>query len=165
MQTENLTFIRGSIEQVFELAANIHNWPNFLPHYRFVDVLEQSTDGCRRVVTMSAVREDFPVSGLRFPVTWRSIQICEPDEWRISFKHIGGIATGMWVVWELTEDPWGRGVRVVIHHSLRYPLSIMNGWFAGDVVGDGFVSAIAGQTLARLKEIVEDHDTALADLD
>jgi len=155
MQTENLTFIRGSIDNVFELAANVHNWPTFLPHYRYVDVIEQSTDGCRRVITMSAVRENFPAPGLRFPVTWRSVQICEPNAGLITFKHIGGLATGMWVVWELTEDPWGRGVRVVIRHFLQYPLSIMNGWFAGDIVGNGFVSTIAGQTLARIKDIVE----------
>jgi len=156
MQTENLTFIDGSIDHVFELAANVQNWPNFLPHYRFVQVLEQDTDACRRRVRMSAVRNDFPTPGAKFPVTWESIQICEPEERRICFKHVGGIATGMWVVWELTEDPWGRGVRVSIRHFLQYPLSILNGWFAGSVVGAGFVSTIAGQPLATMKEIVEE---------
>lgn len=155
MHTENLTFIRGSIDHIFELAANVQNWPDLLPHYRFVDILDQSPDGLRKVVRMSAVRQDFPTPGARFPVTWRSVQVCDPDERRIYFKHIGGLATGMWVVWELSDDPWDRGVRVVIRHSLRYPLAIMNGWFAGDLVGNGFVSAIAGRTLATLKEIVE----------
>jgi ribosome-associated toxin RatA of RatAB toxin-antitoxin module len=158
MHTENLTFIHGSIDTVFELAANVQNWPSLLPHYRFVDVLEQSVDGTRKVVRMSAVRDDFPTPGARFPVTWRSVQVCDPGERRIYFKHIGGVATGMWVVWELTPDPWDRGVRVTIRHDLRYPFAFMNGWFAGSVVGDGFVSAIAGQTLARFKEIVESSE-------
>jgi len=155
MHTENVIFIRGSVDRIFELAANIQNWPQLLPHYRFVEVVEQSVDGCRRVVVMSANRDDFPVPGARFPVTWRSVQVCDPDEHRIYFKHVRGMATGMWVVWEIDEDEWGRGVKVVIKHDLRYPFSILNGWFAGDVVGQGFVSAIAGRTLARLKEIVE----------
>lgn len=155
MHTENVVFIRGPIDRIFELAANVQNWPSMLPHYRFVDILEQSEDGNRKVVRMSAVRDDFPTPGARFPVTWRSVQVCEPDERKIYFKHVAGMAIGMWVVWDLTEDEWERGVRVSISHNLRYPLTLLNGWFASDVVGNGFVSSIAGQTLARIKEIVE----------
>lgn len=155
MHTENQTFIHGPIDLIYEMAANVQNWPDFLPHYRYVRVLEQSADGNRKEVEMSAVRNDFPIPGSKFPARWRSIQICEPSERQVIFRHTGGIASGMWVVWEIRDDKDMRGIRVTIRHSLKYPFTALNGWFAKSLVGDGFVRTIAGQTLAAFKEIVE----------
>jgi hypothetical protein len=147
--------MRGSLEYIFDLASKTQNWPRLLPHYREVRVLEQSENGCRKVVEMACVREGFPLPGVAFPVRWRSIQIDEPDSGRIIFKHIAGIASGMWVVWTLLEDPWGRGVRVTIAHDLIYPFAVLNGWFARELIGERFIHAIAGRTLKTIKAIAE----------
>ena len=155
MHTENTITISAPIERIFTLAADIQRWPDMLPHYRFVRVLDQNTDGTRKVVEMAAVRDDFPFKGRQFPVRWQSVQICEPDTGKIYFKHLKGVAVGMWVVWTLEEDPQGRGTQVTISHDLTYPLPFLNGWFARDMVGDQFVHAIAGRTLAVIKATVE----------
>ena len=84
MHTENTIIIHGPRSRIFELAAAIENWPDILPHYREVFVFESSDDGNRKVVEMAAVRDNFPLAGIRFPVRWRSIQVCEPSE-RVKF--------------------------------------------------------------------------------
>ncbi len=155
MHTENTVYIQGPQERIFELAADIEDWPTLLPHYREVTVLESTPDGRRKVVEMAAVRDDFPAPGLAFPVRWRSVQVCDPERGEIFFKHLAGVAVGMWVVWSLAPDPWGRGVRVSIRHALVYPFGVLNGWFARDMVGRQFVAAIAGRTLATIKAKVE----------
>ena len=155
MHTENTVYMRGPKSRIFQLAADIQDWPALLPHYQEVLVFEQSDDGSRKVVEMAAVRSDFPFKGQQFPVRWRSVQICEPETGKIYFKHLKGVAVGMWVVWTLEDDPSGRGTRVTISHDLTYPLFFLNGWFARDMVGDQFVHAIAGRTLAVIKDMVE----------
>ena len=155
MHTENTVYMRGSKSRIFRLAADIQDWPALLPHYREVIVFEQTDDGRRKVVEMAAERAGFPLRGLKFPVRWRSIQVCEPEAGRIYFKHTAGVARGMWVVWSLEDDPWGRGVKVTIGHDLTYPFALLNGWFARNLVGDQFVHAIAGRTLATIKAMVE----------
>lgn len=155
MHTENTVYMRGPKARIFQLAADIQDWPDLLPHYREVVVFERTDDGRRKLVEMAAVRDGFPLPGLRFPVRWRSVQVCEPETGRIFFKHTAGIALGMWVVWTLEDDIWGRGTRVTISHDLTYPFPILNGWFARDVVGEQFVHAIAGRTLATIKKTVE----------
>lgn len=155
MHTENTVFIRGPLARIFQLAADITDWPRILPHYREVRVIEADKGAARKVVEMACFRQDFPLAGLRFPVRWRSVQVCDPQRNKIYFKHLAGIATGMWVVWSLEPDPWGRGVAVTISHDLTYPFGFMNGWFARDLVGRDFVHAIAGRTLETLQAIVE----------
>lgn len=157
MHTENTIYIYGPQERIFELAAATENWPALLPHYREVTVVEGTPGGRRKVVEMAAVREGFPVSGFDFPVRWRSVQVSEPERGKIYFKHLAGVAVGMWVVWTLEPDPWGRGIRVSIRHDLRYPFPSVNGWFAQELVGRQFVQAIAGRTLATIKQKVENE--------
>ncbi len=157
MHTENTVYMRAPLGRIFALAANIQNWPQILPHYRAVTIFEQSDNGDRKVVEMACVRNDFPLRGIQYPVRWRSVQVCDPQAGRIFFKHIAGLATGMWVVWSLEPDPWGRGTRVTIAHDLVYPFDVLNGWFARDLVGRDFVHAIAGRTLATIQTIVEEE--------
>lgn len=158
MHTENTVIMQGDRARIFELASRIEDWPRILPHYREVTVQEQQGDGSRRVVEMAAWRDDFPLPGIRFPVRWRSVQTWDEAKGEIRFIHIGGVALGMAVVWRLTPGSTGEGgVRVTIRHDLQYPLKIMNGWFARDLVGQVFIEHIAGLTLATIKRLVEDE--------
>ena len=160
MHTENVVFMNAAPDAIFGLAADIACWPRLLPHYQSVVVYEQSEDGRRKVASMHAVRPSWPLSGLSFPVRWKCVQVCDSEAHTITFKHTRGIAQGMWVVWTLTPDPYGRGTRVSIAHELRYPLPLLNGWFAQELVGRQFVAAIAGRTLHTLKSLVESAGTS-----
>lgn len=155
MHTENEIVIHAPARRIFELGANIADWPRLLPHYRWVKVF--SDDGRVKQAEMAARRN-------RFPVKWQTAQVVLPDERRILFFHTGGVTRGMYVEWNLTPlkvgasseaDERTGGVRVVISHELTYPVAPVTNWFARSVVGGVFVSYIAGLTLARIKQIVE----------
>ena len=148
MHTQNEIIIHAPPKTIFNLGADIANWPHILPHYRWVKVF--SDDGRVKQAEMAA-RKD------KFPVKWQTSQIVLPDENRIIFFHTGGVSRGMYVEWVITPLPQaeGGGVRVVIFHDLTYPVAPLTNWFAHSVVGEMFVSYIAGKTLARIKELAE----------
>src|SRR5689334_884251 len=144
MEMENTVFMRGDRDRIYELGANIQDWPRLLPHYRYVRV-ERAT-AHEKVAWMGAVRSGWPVR-------WKCRQELVPDEQRILFKHIGGITRGMEVEWRLAQEP--EGVRVTIWHQLSYPIPLLGPLFAKYIVGRLFVHHIAGKTLACIREKVE----------
>ena len=147
MHTENEILIQADAADVYELAAAVERWPQILPHYRWVKILEE--EGGRRLVEMAALRD-------RIPVRWWAEQRLFPEIPRITFRHVGGVTKGMEVEWAFA--PQGDGVvRVGILHDLPrlagWPLV---GSFAAErIVGPFFVSNIAGKTLRRIKELAE----------
>ena len=151
MHTSNEIDIWGEPERVrqrvFQLAADIQDWPAILPHYRYMRVLE-CTDR-NKVADFGATRDGFPVK-------WRARQELFPDEWRITFHHIGGITKGMWVEWKLQMREGC--VHVSIEHELNYPLPLLGPFFARYIVGRLFVQNIAGKTLRCMKARVEAED-------
>jgi ribosome-associated toxin RatA of RatAB toxin-antitoxin module len=148
MHTTNVIDIRGEAERIsdriYQLAADIQDWPMLLPHYRYLRVLEQSPT--HKVA-------DFGASRSGFPVKWRARQDLFPDAGRITYRHIRGISRGMWVEWRLEKR--GDHVHVVIDHELNYPLPGLGPLFARYIVGDLFVRNIAGKTLRCIKAKVE----------
>lgn len=148
MHTINEIEIRGDAEQIcpviFQLAANIEDWPRILPHYRYMRILEQSEK--HKVADFGALRD-------RIPVKWRARQELFPEENRITFDHIGGVTKGMWVEWRLEKR--AEGVHVTIDHKLRYPIPVLGPLFAEHIVGKLFVRYIAGKTLRCIKARVE----------
>ena len=144
METTNSVIMRGDADRIYELAANIQDWPALLPHYRYVIVEECSE---RHKVARMGARRD------RLPVKWRCLQELVPEERRIQFKHTGGITKGMEVEWRIEPGP--DGVRVSIWHALEYPVPVLGPLFAEHVVGRLFVSNIAGKTLKCIQEKVE----------
>ena len=148
MHTENRIEVRGELRQIFRVAAQVEKWPQILPHYRWVRVLQRRKR--RTTVEMAARRA-------RFPVRWTAVQEVTPYE-RITYKHIKGVTRGMEVAWTFT--PIEGGVRIVITHDFAPPWPVIGGFFGKYIVGGLFVKPIAGRTLRYLKRNVESGQAA-----
>jgi hypothetical protein len=98
MHTENGIEIRGDIKRIFQVAAQVDKWPEILPHYRWVRVLQRKR---RRTTVEMAARRG------RIPVSWTAVQEVFPYE-RITYKHIKGFTTGMDVTWSFKpmQEQW-----------------------------------------------------------
>lgn len=144
MHTENAIFVHADAQTVYRLAAAVERWPELLPHYRWVRVLED--DGQQRLLDMAA-RRDW------IPVRWWAVQHRFPDIPRVTFRHVGGITRGMGVEWSFEPGPGG--VEVRIHHDLRLGWPILGALVADHIIGPLFVANIAGKTLRRIKELAE----------
>jgi ribosome-associated toxin RatA of RatAB toxin-antitoxin module len=148
MHTKNEIDVMGRPDQIrpriFDLAADIKQWPTILPHYRYMRVTEESER--HKVANYGASRDGIPVS-------WQARQELFPEEYRITFKHIGGVTKGMWVEWRLEDR--GDRIHITIDHELTYPIPLVGAWFARYVVGGLFVENIAGKTLRCIKARVE----------
>lgn len=149
MQTANTVLMRGELDHIVDLAVATERWPDILPHYRWVTVLEGGGD--HKAVEMAARRG-------RFPVKWRARQDVERDGPTpiIRFHHIGGVTKGMDVAWTFAPGP--HGVAVTIDHDFTPPWPVVGGLVADRIIGPHFVEAIAGRTLNTIKGIVENRD-------
>ncbi len=146
MQTHNSVVIDGDLDSVYNYASQVEKWPQILPHYRRVDILEP---GAReRLVSMHCIRAFGPI---HWPCKWRAKQNLSPEDGRILFSHVSGPAKGMKVEWKLNRTP--KGIETSIHHDLqsKTPWGRLYAGFIGPV----FIQAIAGQTLNRIKALVE----------
>jgi hypothetical protein len=151
METTNEILIHAPTSAVFALAADTERWPLILPHYRWVRRLRGTDD--HKVVEMAA-RRDW------YPVRWVAVQHNFPEENRITFRHVRGISRGMNVEWRLTSTADGTAVQ--IWHEFRSSIPIVGGIFARRIVGQLFVSNIAGKTLRQIKRLAERGGTVSA---
>ena len=149
MHTRDEITIRGSMDRAFDVASNVEQWPEFLPHYRWVRMLE-SQHGTS-VVEMAAWR---PFGMVRYPTWWVSEMEVRPDEYQVRYSHVRGITTGMDVVWQLTNRD--DHIRIEIVHTWsgpRWPL--IGGIAATMVIGPVFIHGIARRTLEGVKREAE----------
>src|SRR2546430_5718103 len=98
---------------IYALAAAVENWPELLPHYRWVRVLR--SDGDWRLVEMAARRD-------RIPVRWWAEQRLDLQTPRITFRHVRGATTGMDVAWSFEQANGGTLVRIIHDLQPRSPL-------------------------------------------
>ena len=141
IRTVNSAVFPADPDRIFELAADIERWPEILPHYRYVRVLDESPLG--REIAMGASR-----SGI--PVRWTAIQDVRPETREIAYRHTGGVTRGMEVVWRI--DPVERGTAVSIVHSLVPTRWWLRPALSRYVVGRLFVSHIAERTMREIGE-------------
>ena len=142
--TRNTVEIAAPVQTIYDLAAETERWPQILPHYRYVRVLEQH--GATRVVAMGAWRDVFPIR-------WVAEQTNDPGTPRIAFRHLSGWTRGMDVDW--TFEPFAGGTRVTIEHRLQFRFPIAASWLGKYIVSDYFIHGVAAKTLARVKELAE----------
>jgi ribosome-associated toxin RatA of RatAB toxin-antitoxin module len=148
MHTENSIEIRGDVKRIFQIAAQVDKWPDILPHYRYVRVLQRRK---RRTTVEMAARRG------RIPVSWAAVQEVFPYE-RITYKHIKGFTTGMDVTWSF--KPVQETVRVVITHDFSLSWPLVGGFVGHYIVGALFVKPIASRTLHYIKLTAESEQPA-----
>jgi ribosome-associated toxin RatA of RatAB toxin-antitoxin module len=151
MRTVDRLHIRAPMDRVFRAAADVERWPDILPHYRWVKMLERRPDG--GVVEMAAWR---PFGLLKYPTWWVSEMWVDPASPAVRYRHIRGITAGMDVEWRLV--PSGQGTDVTIVHEWDGPQwPVVRRPAAEWVIGPVFVHGIASRTLAGIQRTVEEH--------
>ncbi len=144
MRTQTEIWMRAPADAIFPLAAEVERWPELLPHYRWVRLLQRHWN--RKIVDMAASRDGIPVS-------WRAVQELHPDVPRITFRHVRGVTRGMEVAWSFHAQDGGTLVRIEHQLDLRWPL--VGPWIAEHIIGPQFVDNIARKTLRRIRQLVE----------
>lgn len=158
MRTVDELVVRAAPTTIFEIAANVEQWPALLPHYRYVKFRERRVGG--GVVEMSANR---PFGVVDWPTWWVSVMDTRPhaDDPNpvIRFRHVEGITTKMDVEWVFV--PVTGGTRVTIVHVWDGPEWPMIGSIAARaVIGPVFVHGIASRTLAGLANAAEQRQSS-----
>ncbi|MES3035924.1 MAG: hypothetical protein V4813_18115 [Gemmatimonadota bacterium] len=145
--------VRAKRDVIFDLARNVLEWPQHLPHYNVVKFRNRARDG-GGLVEMSA---DRPFGGpLNWPTWWLSEMSVDESLPNIRFRHVQGITTGMEVEWQFVrrDDPNLTHVRIV--HAWDGPWWPLIGRVAAmAVIGPVFIHGIASRTLAGLARVAE----------
>jgi ribosome-associated toxin RatA of RatAB toxin-antitoxin module len=148
MNTTNTIWMRAPAHTIYQLAAEVERWPELLPHYRWVTLLERK--GNCKLVEMAARRDAFPID---IPVSWQAVQELDPHIPEIRFRHVRGVTRGMDVAWRFREQDGGTLVTIDHTLDLRWPL--VGHVVAERIIGPFFVGFIANRTLRRIKTIAE----------
>src|SRR5574342_902509 len=98
MRTVDRIDVRAPAARVFTAAEAVERWPELLPHYRWVRMLERGPAG-GGLVEMAAWR---PFGPLRYPTWWVSEMEVEPAR-AVRYRHLQGITRGMDVEWQFTQ--------------------------------------------------------------
>lgn len=144
MRTIDRLRMRAPLERVFDAAADVERWPELLPHYRWVRMLDRRPDG--GLVEMAAWR---PFGILKYPTWWVSVMRIDRAAPAVHYRHVRGITTGMDVVWQFERH--GGETEVTIVHEWTGPRWPLIGGLAAEwVIGPVFIHGIASRTLAGI---------------
>ena len=141
MRTIDARDVSAPPDLVFDVAADVERWPDILPHYRWVRLVDRSAEPW--TVEMSAHR---PFGPLNWPTWWRSEMRVVRTRREVRYRHIGGITTGMDVLWRI--EPRAAGAHIHLLHEWdgpRWP--VIRRPAAEWVIGPVFVHGIASRTI------------------
>jgi ribosome-associated toxin RatA of RatAB toxin-antitoxin module len=144
MHKENSIIIKASRSRIFEAAADLSQWPQILPHYRWIRFVEKSPN--KNIVVMAAMRGWIPVQ-------WTSEQEIDFNRGEVRFHHLKAFTKGMDVVWTFKET--NEGVEVKISHDLKPTIPFIGSFITEKIIGNFFIHYVAGQTLHHMKIYLE----------
>jgi hypothetical protein len=155
VHTLNETVVDAPLDLCVKHAADVERWPEILPHYRWVR-FHRKEGFARGRVEMAARRWFGP---LPWPVWWLSEMTYDEVRPAVLYTHVGGITTGMEVVWSFEElDAWRTRVRITHDWDTgpRWPLPMaLRRLVARVVIGPVFIHSVAARTLRFVREAAE----------
>ena len=144
MYADNKILIKAQIDNIFNTASDLTKWPEILPHYRWIRVLEQKGDSS--VVNMAAKRGPIPIQ-------WTSEYRVDREKMEMHFHHLKAFTKGMQVVWTFT--PQQEGVEVCIKHELESSIPVIGKFISDVIIARFFIHHVANQTLHHMKRFLE----------
>ena len=96
-----------------------------------------------------------PFGPVRWPTWWRSAMGVDALRHRITYRHIGGITTGMDVLWTIDPTPEGWSDVTIVHEWDGPGWPLIGRVAAAGVIGPVFVHGIASRTLAGIAAVAE----------
>lgn len=151
MRVVDYRLVRAAPEAVWPHAVAVERWPQILPHYRWV-TRRSGVPAGEGVVEMSAWR---PFGPLRWPTWWLSQMWVDATRRAIRYRHIGGITTGMDVLWTITPAAEGWSDVTIVHTWEGPSWPLIRRPAAELVIGPVFVHGIAWRTLAGVARAAE----------
>ncbi len=144
MHSELSILIQAPRAEIFRTAADLEQWPEFLPHY----IRNHFTSGSAYdgIVDMSCRRPPWVLK-------WTSQFRADPEKFELHFHHLRPTTRGMIVIWTLKETPSGVEVRITHDFTLKWPL--IGGFVANWIIGRYLIDSVATRTLRHLKQTVE----------
>jgi ribosome-associated toxin RatA of RatAB toxin-antitoxin module len=150
MRTTDEGHAATSVATMFDIVRDVEHWPQHLPHYRWVRMLERDADG-GGIVEMCANR---PFGSVNWRTWWRSLMEVDHARPAVRFRHIAGVTTGMDVDWTFAPTPTGTQINLLhVWNGPEWPL--IGGIAATAVIGPVFVHGIASRTMAGLVRAAE----------
>lgn len=140
IKVENTIIIPAKREKVFSVSTDFEAWPQFIPTYKEVRIIERK--GNKMVIERKGS------VGLR-EVLWRSEAELFPSQ-RISSRQVIGPIPDMEIEW-LFEDVQ-EGTRIRLMHSFSYKKLPLIGWVIGRLIVARVVSGMAQKTLEAIKK-------------
>jgi ribosome-associated toxin RatA of RatAB toxin-antitoxin module len=125
-------------EEVFRVVSDLVSWPRYLPHYRWIRVLENQAD--HMLVRMACYRGWIPID-------WVSKFSADSKTLKLYFSHQKAWTRGMEVVWHLDAISNAKKTKVTISHNLDPVSKRLGPWAANAIVGHGFIDYVATRTL------------------
>jgi ribosome-associated toxin RatA of RatAB toxin-antitoxin module len=112
---EARTDIAAPVQQVYEIAKNVAEFPEFMPDVQSVTILSQ--EGNRLVTEWAAIVRQFG----------RTMRWQEEDEWDdrqrlCTFKLVKGDWTKYEGTWKFDESPGGTSVSLRLDYEMNVPL-------------------------------------------
>ncbi len=149
MRMSEEVLINAEPSTVYRVAADVAEWPDAMPHFRWVQVLGEAGN---QVSLVMAAR-----LGL-LPMRWRAEQTLYPGQNRIVLRHVSGPTKGMTVELRLAPTPTGSVAMVGSSLDLSWPIVGR----AAEIVIVGVLSRqLARKTLLRLKRLAEAEQSDL----
>ncbi|MDI6791701.1 MAG: SRPBCC family protein [bacterium] len=137
MQTENSIAIKGSLEEVFSVMADVESWPLYLSSHRDMRILRKEED-------MIEIER----KGI---IKWISVIEIDRENIQIKSDQIKGPVKGLKALWRF-EELKGE-TKMVLEHSYHCQVSVI-GWIIELIVAFA-LKKISNNTLKAVKERVE----------
>lgn len=139
------TTIRAKFATVYMLVSELELWPALIPHIHSARVTQRMGD--RRLVTVRATWRGMPVG-------WSAIQIREPTEGRVTFRHLMPVSRGTKVTWtvrQLDADT----VALSVEQHLKVASFVPGRQLVTDLLASRVGPELANLMLLRFKFVAE----------
>lgn len=143
VHVKNSILIEKDLAEVFKVAADFESYPEFIPTYKSVQILERQGD--------ELLIERVGLAGGR-EVKWRSRVVIKENK-SIKAVQLEGPLAGMEIEWSFEEA--AQGTLVLLTHNFEYRKIPLIGSLIGRLIVKRIVSRMADDTLKAIKKRVE----------